>query len=482
MMQVSCWFGCAASHRIVGATESSSLRFPQSLAMIDVPIWIAFCGPLNKLGLAGQSAITEVFMFRRTIVPILALASAAMTPAVWSAGSAVDNPTGVAPDRYVYYPGTEELKKEEIRLTACGTGMPSARHRQAATCFLAEFGNGDKLIFDIGTGSMANLAAYMIPYEYMDKIILSHLHTDHMGDLDALWAGGFTAGRPRGIKVWGPSGLHPELGTKAAMDGFLDFVAWDKETRSFQINPMVGEIEVTEFDYKAENQVVYSENGVVIRSFPAIHTGDGPVSFIMEYEGLKVVFSGDTAPNTWFLRYATEADLVIHEAFMVPNDFVKWYGQPPDLAWRACCAFHTSGQAFGKIMSTIEPRHAVAYHFFNEEATRYNLYEAIRETYDGPLSMATDNMVWNISAEGIEERMAVITEEAWSVPGPTRQPGQVTGRREVFSDFINSGYWLDAYEAQDDAMDRYMKKYKLEERDWRPAMKRMMEEAKKSQR
>ena len=47
------------------------------------------------------------------------------------------------------------------------------------------------------------------------------------------------------------------------------------------------------------------------------------------------------------------------------------------------------------IMSTIEPRHAVAFHFFNEEATRYGLYQGIRATYDGPLSLATDMMVWN---------------------------------------------------------------------------------------
>ena len=37
---------------------------------------------------------------------------------------------------------------------------------------------------------------------------------------------------------------------------------------------------------------------------------------------------------------------------------------------------------------------AVAYHFFNEEATRYDIYGAIRESYDGLLSMATDLMVW----------------------------------------------------------------------------------------
>jgi len=48
---------------------------------------------------------------------------------------------------------------------------------------------------------------------------------------------------------------------------------------------------------KAVNEVVYQENGVTIRSIPAIHAGDGPVSFILEYAGLKVIFGGDTSPN-----------------------------------------------------------------------------------------------------------------------------------------------------------------------------------------
>ena len=40
-----------------------------------------------------------------------------------AAGGKVTNPTGTAPDRYVYYPGTEELKKDEIRLIACGLSL-----------------------------------------------------------------------------------------------------------------------------------------------------------------------------------------------------------------------------------------------------------------------------------------------------------------------------------------------------------------------
>ena len=36
-----------------------------------------------------------------------------------AAGGKVKSPTGAAPDRYVYYPGTEELQRNEIRVIAC---------------------------------------------------------------------------------------------------------------------------------------------------------------------------------------------------------------------------------------------------------------------------------------------------------------------------------------------------------------------------
>ena len=45
---------------------------------------------------------------------------------VMAAGGVVKDPVGTAPDRYIYYPGTEELKKDEIRLIVCETGL---RHR-----------------------------------------------------------------------------------------------------------------------------------------------------------------------------------------------------------------------------------------------------------------------------------------------------------------------------------------------------------------
>jgi len=255
-----------------------------------------------------------------------------------AAGGVVKGPNKVAPDRCVYYPGTEKLRKGEVRVIACGTGMPDQRRLQASASFLFEFGNGEKLIFDLGTGSMRNISSLMIPYQYLTKIFLSHLHTDHWGDLASLWAGGWTAGRPVPLEIWGPSGETPEMGTAYAMDHFLKAYNWDYQTRAFKITPIPGQITVHEFDYRAENAVVYDQKGIVIRSIPAIHAGDGPVSFIIEYAGMKLVFGGDTSPNKWFIKHAKDADFVIHEAFLPPEKFVVYGEQPPQLAWRAAAS------------------------------------------------------------------------------------------------------------------------------------------------
>ena len=238
-----------------------------------------------------------------------------------NSGAAADQSAGEqfspvkARARDFYAPNSEDLGPNEMRLTACGTGMPTARPKQAASCWLLELGNGDKFIFDVGTGSNERIAATQIPYNYLDKVFLSHLHTDHFGDLDALFISGALGGRQKPLRVWGPSGDTPERGTKYALDHLMKALTWDLDGRKGITDPRGYHMEVTEFDYKGMNQIVYQENGVTIRSWPAIHALDGPVSFSVEWNGLKFVFGGDTYPNKWYDEYAKDADLAIHECF-----------------------------------------------------------------------------------------------------------------------------------------------------------------------
>jgi ribonuclease Z len=50
----------------------------------------------------------------------------------------------------------------------------------------------------------------------------------------------------------------------------------------------------------------------------------------MEWNGLKFVFSSDTYPNTWFVKYARDADIVIHECFIAVPDIVNKMRFTPD--------------------------------------------------------------------------------------------------------------------------------------------------------
>jgi ribonuclease Z len=271
-------------------------------------------------------------------------------------------PTGKLPDPNVYFPGTEALAPDEMRLISCGTGMPTARESQAASCWLLELGNGDKFLFDGGTGSGARIASLRIPYEFLNKIFLSHLHTDHFGDFSAYFIGGWLAGRQGPLHVYGPSGDRPETGTKYAIEHWEKALTWDVEGRAGRLPASGGKVIVHEFDFKGENEIVYQENGVTIRSWPANHVIDGPVSYSLEWNGLKFVFGGDTYPNQWYVKYAKGADLAIHEAFIVVPDMVEKFGFSVSTALEVGTQIHTPPPAFGKVMSLVKPRMAVAYH------------------------------------------------------------------------------------------------------------------------
>jgi ribonuclease Z len=96
---------------------------------------------------------------------------------------------------------------------------------------------------------------------------------------------------------------------------------------------------------------------------------------------------------------------------------------------------------------------AVAYHFFKDFDTTPGILERIRTTYDGPLSLAEDFMVWNVTKDDIRVRMALVEEHVWNAPmadpalppdpsemapfAAERTGGVVPG----YSDFIYSGRW-----------------------------------------
>ncbi|MHC4339161.1 MAG: guanitoxin biosynthesis MBL fold metallo-hydrolase GntH [Planctomycetota bacterium] len=365
--------------------------------------------------------------------------------------------------RDFYVPNSEALGADEMRVVACGTGMPTARPKQAASCWLVELGNGDKFLFDLGTGSAERISALQIPYNYLDKVFLSHLHTDHFGDIMSLFVGGALAGRQKPLRVWGPSGDAPERGTKYAIDHVRKALTWDLDGRKGLTDPRGYHIEAQEFDYKGVNQIVYQANGVTIRSWPAIHSLDGSVSYRLEWNGLKFVFGGDTYPNKWYDEFAKGVDLAIHECFISVPAMIDKFKFTPQSALAVATQIHTAPEAFGKVMSRIEPRMAVAYHFFKDFDTTGDILTRIRTTYDGPLSLAEDYMVWNVTKDKIRVRMAIIDEDVWPPPATEKPQVPDASTRIPYSDFVAGGK-LDMRKVIQPVYDEINKQYGLNEK------------------
>jgi len=340
-----------------------------------------------------------------------------------------------------YYPNTELLGPEEMRITALGTGMPNPTKNQASISYLVELGNGDKFVFDIGYGAMANMFALRPDFAKVDKVFASHLHTDHVGDFASLLVGGWLGGRYTPLHLYGASGSKPELGTKAFVENTRKTWAWDIAGRSGALPDAGGQIVAHEFDFKNVNKVVYEKNGVVIRSWPAIHVLDGSVSYGLEWKGLKFVFGGDTYPNKWYIEYAKDADVASHELFAPPELLAKMFGWDMNQATWVATRIHTSPAAFGKVMSAVKPRLAVGYHSIQDIISTVAINDGVRKTYSGKLAIATDLMVINVTKDNIEVRLAIVDENVNPPGAGTEYMEAARAGKATTSKFIEEGKW-----------------------------------------
>jgi len=295
-----------------------------------------------------------------------------------------------------------------------GTGLPFPTRSQAAAGVLMQFGNGDILMFDVGSGTVANFNSMKISPAELDKFFISHLHTDHQGDLDMFWAQGIAFGRILPMHVWGPTGEGHALGTQAFVDGILAANYWDLKSRTGNIPTTGAEIVTHEFDW-AETQVVYDENGITVTSFPAIHAMAGAVSYRIDWNDMSIVYSGDTKINNFMVEQGQNVDLLIHETFLPAEIFSEKTGMALENALVVVNEFHTPAKAAGVVFELAQPKMAVMYHTWVTGETITPLFDDLRIPYLGPATLAQDFTVFNITPDSIVVRQALVDDAPWPI-------------------------------------------------------------------
>lgn len=78
-------------------------------------------------------------------------------------------PTPSVKNRNIYFPSTESLGPDEMRITFMGSQPWPPRISQAAECIMVELGNGKRFFFEFGPGCMRNIVAHQVPICEVDK-------------------------------------------------------------------------------------------------------------------------------------------------------------------------------------------------------------------------------------------------------------------------------------------------------------------------
>jgi ribonuclease Z len=319
-----------------------------------------------------------------------------------------------------YVPGQESLEDGELRVTVLGSGNPWVTRAQASGSILVEVGNSqrDILLFDVGSGALANYASLKLPVNKLNKVFLTHLHADHTSDIIMLLGSYAKVGRSDGpVYLWGPSGTEPRLGTRNFAKSIEEALHWDVEAGRGPLNPDSMKLAVTEFDYSTTD-VVYDKNGVKVTAFPVVHALSGAVGYRLDYAGLSFVFSGDTRA-AWPLVRASEGgvDLLIHECFPPAEALAAATGLSIERARIALNAAHTSPQGAGKIFNLVRPRMAGLWHTLLTPDIIPMLFSQIEEVYDGSIVQTQDLTVFNVTKNAVVARQAKVDEQLPPIPG-----------------------------------------------------------------
>lgn len=287
---------------------------------------------------------------------------------------------------------------QDLRVTLLGTGTPGPRPDRFGPSELVQAGD-QTLLIDAGRGATIRLTQLRIPLSKIDAVLFTHYHSDHTEGFPDIWLTGWLppafGQRKSPMHVIGPTGA------KALIAGLQQAYAADLKIREAdeKLPPAGVEIEVQEF---AEDGVVYDKGGLRVTAFQVDHGAavKPAYGYRFDYNGHSAVVSGDTRLNENVVKHATGVDLLIHEVAAARPELLKIP------AFQRIMAHHTSARETGEVFSRAHPKLAAYTHLVRlgtktvAEPSLADIVAEARQTYQGPLVVGEDLMVFDIGAGG----------------------------------------------------------------------------------
>jgi ribonuclease Z len=261
-----------------------------------------------------------------------------------------------------------------VRLLGTGGAANEARHQAA---LLVEWGDrteSGRILLDTGSGLdtvRLLIAAGCEPAEVRD-IFVSHQHTDHVGGLEPLLLWSI-------IRALGARGRPPADETCVYADRRVLANIEQLFTATITAAPRLFGDKLRWVE-AVDGASAVLRGGARFHTFPVDHepVGGGARGCVIEDDGARLVYSGDTRPSVQVIEAASGADLLIHEAGGLDAHAAETHRLG-----------HSTGGDAGRVAKAARVQRLVLTHLPANVLAEAMLAEA-RATFGGPVELATD--------------------------------------------------------------------------------------------
>ncbi len=279
---------------------------------------------------------------------------------------------------------TTESAQNATQVVLLGTGTPNADPDRLGPS-VAIVVNETPYLIDCGPGVVRRTAAAFkkdvkgLSIEKLNRVFVTHLHSDHTTGLPDLLLTPWVLGRKQPLEVFGPKGIkemteHISKAYRRDIDIRLRGGEPSNKT-GYKVNA-----------HEIRPGVVYKDANLTVKAFLVDHgSWDEAYGFRFETPDRTIVVSGDCRPSPSIIQNCNGCDVLIHEVYSEagfatrPAEWQQYHSR-----------YHTSSGELAKLAQSAKPGLLILYHQLLWGKSDEDLLNEIRAAYSGKVVSGRD--------------------------------------------------------------------------------------------